>query len=197
MSTVAGTVLALLVLAPSVASAQDAAIEGRVTDTTSLILPGVTVAARHVTSGQVRTVFADGAGTFTITALQPGTYDVTFTLPGFATVVREGVAISVGATVTLDVEMPVQLQEQVVVVGSRAQPRSVTESTVPIDAIPFQDIVRQGAATARRSLPGSTACRTVRRGRTSPPSRRSPCDRWKCCATAHPHSTARTPSPAC
>ena len=147
MSTVAGTVLALLVLAPSVASAQDAAIEGRVTDTTSLILPGVTVAARHVTSGQVRTVFADGAGTFTITALQPGTYDVTFTLPGFATVVREGVAISVGATVTLDVEMPVQLQEQVVVVGSRAQPRSVTESTVPIDAIPFQDIVRQGATT--------------------------------------------------
>ena len=37
--------------------------------------------------------------------------------------------------------------EQVVVVGSRAQPRSVTESPVPIDAIPFRDVMNQGAAT--------------------------------------------------
>ena len=147
ISTVTGTVLALLVLAPSIARAQDAAIEGRITDTTGLILPGVTVDARRATGGQVRTVSADGAGTFTITALQPGTYDVTFTLPGFTTVVRAGVAISAGATVTLDIEMSVQLEERVVVVGSRAQPRSVTESTVPIDVIPFQDVVRQGATT--------------------------------------------------
>ena len=34
--------------------------------------------------------------------------------------------------------------EEVVVVGSRARPRSVTESTTPIDAIPYQDIVGQG-----------------------------------------------------
>ena len=33
------------------------------------------------------------------------------------------------------------------VVGSRAQPRSVTESPVPIDAIPFQDVVSQGSTT--------------------------------------------------
>ena len=41
----------------------------------------------------------------------------------------------------------VQFQEQVVVVGSRAQPRSVTESPVPIDVVPFEDVVRQGATT--------------------------------------------------
>ena len=34
--------------------------------------------------------------------------------------------------------------EEVVVVGSRARPRSVTESTTPIDAIPYQDVVSQG-----------------------------------------------------
>ena len=34
--------------------------------------------------------------------------------------------------------------EDVVVVGSRARPRSVTESTTPIDAIPYQDVVSQG-----------------------------------------------------
>ncbi|MDE2927875.1 MAG: TonB-dependent receptor [Acidobacteriota bacterium] len=37
--------------------------------------------------------------------------------------------------------------EQVVVVGSRAQPRSVTKSPVPIDAIPFRDVMSQGATT--------------------------------------------------
>ena len=38
---------------------------------------------------------------------------------------------------------PPQFDEEVVVVGSRAQPRSVTDSTVPIDVIPATD-VRQG-----------------------------------------------------
>ena len=147
LSAVAGAVLALLALAPNVASAQDAAIEGRVTDMTGLVLPGVTVDVRHATGGQVRTVSTDDAGTFAITALQPGTYDVTFALPGFTTVVRDDVAIRAGATATLAVTLSVQFQQQVVVVGSRAQPRSVTESPVPIDAIPFQDVVRQGATT--------------------------------------------------
>ena len=57
------------------------------------------------------------------------------------------VEVDAGATVTLDVELAVELEERVVVVGSRAQPRSVTESQVPIDAIPFQDVVSQGMTT--------------------------------------------------
>ena len=39
---------------------------------------------------------------------------------------------------------PPQFDDEVVVVGSRARPRSVTESTVPIDAIPAEEIVSQG-----------------------------------------------------
>ena len=39
---------------------------------------------------------------------------------------------------------PTRFTEDVVVVGSRARPRSVTESTTPIDAIPYQDVVSQG-----------------------------------------------------
>ena len=138
-------VLAAAVVAPGAASAQDAAIEGLVTDTTGLILPGVTVEARRATAGdQMQTAVTDGAGRFTMSALQPGTYDVTFTLPGFAPVVRDRVEISAGAPVTLDIEMSVGLEERVVVLGSRAQPRSVTDSTVPIDVISSEDVVRQG-----------------------------------------------------
>ena len=141
----AWAVLAALVLTPGAARAQDAALSGTVTDTTGLVLPGVTVDVRHATGGQVRTVSTDNGGTFTIAALPPGTYDVTFTLPGFTTVVRDNVAIGAGAPATLEVTLSVQFQEQVVVLGSRAQPRSVTASTVPIDAIPSEDLVSQGS----------------------------------------------------
>ena len=112
------------------------------------MLPGATVEARRSEAGDPTAVaVTDGAGAFTIAGLATGTYDVTFTLPGFRTTVRRGVAVAAGAAVTLDAALSVQLEEQVVVVGSRAQPRSVTESPVPIDAIPFRDVASQGAAS--------------------------------------------------
>ena len=141
------TALLLVMVAPGIAAAQDAVLSGTVTDSTGLLLPGVTVEVRSTADDQAHTAVTDGTGTFTITDLPAGSYAVTFSLSGFRTVARDGVAVVVGATATLDVELPVQLEERVVVVGSRAQPRSVTESSVPIDAIPFQDVISQGATT--------------------------------------------------
>ena len=134
-------------LAPGAALAQDGAVSGTVTDTTGLVLPGVTVEAGGGPGGPVLTTATDGAGQYAIGGLQTGAYDLTFTLPGFQTVVRGGVAVGAGATAAVDVEMAVELAERVVVLGSRAQPRSVTESQVPIDAIPFEDVMSQGATT--------------------------------------------------
>ena len=132
--------------APVPAAAQDAAVSGTVTDTTGFVLPGVTVDARDAAGDPAGTAVSDGTGIFTL-ALPPGAYTVTFTLPGFQDAVRDAVEVGAGATVTLDVELAVELEERVVVVGSRAQPRSVTESQVPIDAIPFQDVASQGMTT--------------------------------------------------
>ena len=141
------TALLLVMVAPGIAAAQDAVLSGTVTDSTGLLLPGVTVEVRSTAGDQAHTAVTDGTGTFTITDLPASSYAVTFSLSGFRTVERDGVAVVVGATATLDVELLVQLEERVVVVGSRAQPRSVTESSVPIDAIPFQDVISQGATT--------------------------------------------------
>ena len=122
--------------APGLAHAQEAVIGGTVTDATGLVLPGVTVEARNIEAGgPIEATVTDGAGAFAISGLLPGVYDITFTLPGFQTDVCRGVALGAGASVTLDTVLSVQLEEQVVVVGSRARPRSVTESPVPIDAI--------------------------------------------------------------
>ncbi len=143
-----GSVLALILVlgGTGTANAQDAVIDGAVTDATGLVLPGVTVEVRSAAAGRpVATAVTDGAGAFAIAGLRPGTYDVRFILPGFHEVVRSGVEAAAGAAVTLEVELVVELEEQVVVVGSRARPRSVTASPVPIDAIPFRDVVSQGA----------------------------------------------------
>ena len=138
-----GLLLAAVVCVPGVANAQDGTISGAVTDTTGGVLPGVTVEAQDA-AGSTQATVTDGTGQFMFSGLVPGTYDVTFTLFGF-TVPTQVVEVSAGATATLDVAMAVGgLVEQVVVVGTRAEPRSVTASAVPVDVITAQDFLSQG-----------------------------------------------------
>ena len=111
----AGLGLVSLVLLPALASAQS--IGGTVTDTTGGVLPGVTVEARSpALIEQVRTAITDGNGQFQIVALETGTYSVTFTLPGFSTLVREGVELSTGFTANVDVRLAVGALEETVTV---------------------------------------------------------------------------------
>ena len=87
-------VLALAVLSSAAASAQTEAqssITGVVKDTSGAVLPGVTVeAASPALIEKVRTAVTDGTGQYRIVDLRPGTYTVTFTLPGFSTFKRDG-----------------------------------------------------------------------------------------------------------
>ena len=139
-------VLAAMLLAPNVSAQQTGTITGTVTDVTGAVLPGVTVEMSSTApNGPFSVAVTDGVGLYTVEALQPGTYDVEFSLPGFSTFMRDGVEISAGATVTLAVEMLVEgLVQQMVVVGSRAAPRSVTASAVPVDVISSADFSSQG-----------------------------------------------------
>src|SRR6187200_15110 len=83
----------VLLLLPSAAYAQ-AAITGVVRDASGAVLPGATVeAASPVLIEKVRSVSSDAAGQYRIVDLRPGTYSVTFTLPGFTTVKREGIEL--------------------------------------------------------------------------------------------------------
>ena len=141
--------LAGAVLAPGAAAAQDGEISGTVTDATGLVLPGVAVTARDA-DGDVQVTFTDGTGRYTFSGLAPGTWEVTFELAGF-NAPAQIVEVDAGAAM-LDVEMEVGLEEQVVVVGSRARPRSVTESTVPVDVIPTRDFAAQGDSDLTNQL---------------------------------------------
>ncbi len=82
--------LGIALLAPALASAQSLA--GVVKDTSGAVVPGVTVeASSPALIERTRSTVTDDRGLYQIVDLRPGTYTVTFSLPGFATVQREGV----------------------------------------------------------------------------------------------------------
>ncbi len=143
-------ILAAIVFTPAVASAQDASISGTVTDATGLVLPGVTVEAQRADGAASQVAVTDGRGRFFLD-LTPGLYELTFDLPGFNAPV-EVVEVVADATAFVDVVMSVGLQEQVVVVGTRAQPRSVTASPVPVDVITTSAFASQGGTDLTNAL---------------------------------------------
>src|SRR5262245_2447108 len=110
-------------LAPALAYTQTAttgAIAGTVTDSTRAVLPGVTVeASSPALIEKTRSVVTDDQGRYNIVDLRPGVYTVSFTLPGFSTVKREGVELSASFTATVNAELNVgSVEESVVVTGA-------------------------------------------------------------------------------
>jgi hypothetical protein len=105
---VARAVALLAVLGPAQAFAQ-LSIAGEVKDTSGAVLPGVTVeASSPALIEKTRSVVTDSNGQYQIVNLLPGTYAVSFTLTGFATVMREGVVLSGNTfTATVDTELRV------------------------------------------------------------------------------------------
>jgi hypothetical protein len=103
---------------PATAFAQ-ASIAGLVKDTSGAVLPGVTVeAASPALIEKVRSVVTDGTGQYQIVNLVPGAYVVTFTLPGFNTVKREGIVLAGSFTAKIDADLRVgALEETITVTG--------------------------------------------------------------------------------
>ena len=113
-------VCALLLLPPAGAFAQTAvsgAISGVVRDTSGGVLPGVTVeASSPALIEKVRTAVTDGQGAYSIVDLRPGTYTVTFMLPGFRTVRREGIELTTGFTAAVNADLQVGAVEETITV---------------------------------------------------------------------------------
>jgi hypothetical protein len=143
---VVGTVLfalACLFTLPMTAHAQSA-FTGVVKDTSGAVLPGVTVeAASPVLIEKMRSVVTDENGGYRLVDLRPGVYTLTFTLPGFSTVKRDGIELESNFTMTLNTDMKVgTLEETVTVSGSSpvVDVQTTTKSQVltrdVLDAVP-------------------------------------------------------------
>jgi Carboxypeptidase regulatory-like domain len=112
-------VFACLAVVPSLGYAQQASITGVVRDASGAVLPGVTVEAASPSLIEgVRSAISDGTGRYRIEELRPGDYVVTFTLPGFATVRRDGIQLTGTFVATVNADLRVgELQETITVTG--------------------------------------------------------------------------------
>jgi hypothetical protein len=150
-----------------------ASITGIVRDTSGAVLPGVTVeAASPVLIEKSRNAVSDDTGRYRIIALNPGTYTVTFTLPGFNSVKREAIELTGSLTATIDVEMRVgSLEETVTVIGespivdveSIRQQRVIDDEA--IHAIPGQRSYHSLVVLVPGLSVGNIQNRPVERGR--------------------------------
>lgn len=110
--------IAFFALAPATVLAQSA-ISGTVRDTSSAVLPGVTVeAASPALIEKTRAAVTDSQGLYRLVDLRPGVYTVTFSLPGFSTVRREGLELPDAFTATVNAELSVgSVEETITVTG--------------------------------------------------------------------------------
>jgi Carboxypeptidase regulatory-like domain len=112
--------LLMLAMTPLGVWAQTSGIAGVVTDESGGVLPGVTIEASSPALIEgARAATSDGNGRFTIADLRPGAYQVTFSLPGFSIIRREGIVLTASFTANINVQMRVgALDETIVVTGS-------------------------------------------------------------------------------
>lgn len=148
--------LCLLALA-AVAAAQTqittGVVQGTVVDSSGAVLPGVSAEVRNADTGLLRTLVTDARGRYVFLQLPPGPYTVTFSLPGFATLVRENVAVTVGQAVRLDVTMRVSGVAETVIVSTQGPTVETTRTaaattlnqttveTTPILGRKFEDLL--------------------------------------------------------
>jgi hypothetical protein len=147
----------LLVASATFAGAQTqittGVVQGSVIDATGAAVPGVAVDARNSDTSLSRTAVTDRGGRFVILQLPPGRYTVTFRLSGFATMVQEDVAVTVGQAVRLTIPMKLSGVAETVTVTTAAPAVETTRTasastlnqttieTTPILGRKFEDLL--------------------------------------------------------
>ena len=93
-------------------------INGRVADAQGNPLPGVNVEAISPKLIGKAVAVTDATGVYRLMALPSGTYEITFTLQGFKTLIRKGIVLELSQTLALNVTLDVAtVEEQITVVG--------------------------------------------------------------------------------
>jgi len=118
--------IALVLVTPQAASAQQAGatVRGLVNDPDAAVIPGATVTLTPA-SGKALIGTSGSDGTYVIRAVPAGIYSMTVTMSGFASYVRQGIRITAGQALTVDVKMVIQTDQQEVQVTAQAAQVSV------------------------------------------------------------------------
>ena len=118
--------LFFIALTPMVANAQQvgATVHGLVSDPDSAVVPGATVTLTPA-SGKAIIAQSQSDGTYTLRGVPAGTYSITVTMAGFGTFVRQGLKVTAGQSVSADIKLAIQEQQQEVQVTAQSAQVSV------------------------------------------------------------------------
>jgi hypothetical protein len=104
----------------SIAQTPTGSISGVIKDESGAVVPGATVAITNVATGVRRTVPSDAGGRYRVPGLDPGPYRVEVQAAGFQTAVRQGVELTVGREIEIEMLLRLGQVEQVTEVTAEA-----------------------------------------------------------------------------
>ena len=113
-------VLVLLVASATAWAQATAQMSGTVSDESGGVLPGVTVEATQTDRGLTRVAVTDGTGTYVLTNLPIGPYQLTVSLAGFQTYVQTGIVLQVGDAASIDAALGISTLQETVTVNAAA-----------------------------------------------------------------------------
>jgi len=145
-SCLAAIVLMCWICFSASASAQVAGgnLSGTITDPSGKLVPKALVAIQNVATGITTTVTTNSDGYYTAANLLPGDYQITISAKGFATEVRKGISLTVGAQQVIDLTLQV---------GSAAHTVVEVTTEAPAVQLASSDISAVVNATTVRELP--------------------------------------------
>jgi len=145
-STRLGVAVFMLFFAFLAAGAQTTGtISGTVTDKAGALVPKVQVSARNTASGEIRTAVTNAAGEYSFPSLAPGDYEITFTSPGFGTII-ETATLNVTERIAVNPAMQMSNVNTIVEV-SASEPLLQTENTTEGAIITGQNVSELPLAT--------------------------------------------------
>jgi hypothetical protein len=125
-------------------------IQGTVTDPTGSFIPNAAVSLTEQSTQVTRVSHTDSSGVYVFPNIEPGTYTVNVTAPGFETFVQKGNVLEVGSNIAVSPQMKVGRAEQTVEVQANAlalQTEDVsykqTVDSEEITALPLNSASRQ------------------------------------------------------
>lgn len=118
--------------------AQETALTGTITDPQKAVIAGASVTLTNLATGAVRSTTTKSDGVYLFTQLNPGNYKIEVRMQGFKTSVRDKVALAVGITTALDIQLEIGKYEETVVVTAEAVTINTTDASLGNPFLPQQ-----------------------------------------------------------
>lgn len=117
-------------------------LDGLVTDPSGAAVTGALVAAVNTSTGLTREILTNSSGSYSIPNLEPGTYDVRVSLPGFQSFTATGVRLAVNTAVRVDAQLQVGSVTESLTVAARTSALQTERADVryEMDRKAFEDL---------------------------------------------------------